>query len=104
MESMTAIWYQKKEKLINGPTIPRSFLQTNNGQIYMAAPCMFGYLHLPMQDAYMSVYDRCSATLNRDHTFKTSANFHNFLPLPPYHRHSSNILMKGIFYPYVGTF
>ena len=74
MESMTAIWYQKKEKLINGPTIPRSFLQTNNGQIYMAVPCF----HLAMQDAYMSVYDRCSVTLNRDHPFKTLANFHDF--------------------------
>ena len=36
-----------------------------------------------------------------DHPFKTSANFHDFLPLPPYHRHSSKILMKGIFDPYV---
>ena len=32
---------------------------------------------------------------------KTSANFHDFWPLPHYHRHSSNILMKGIFDPYV---
>ena len=30
-----------------------------------------------------------------DHPFKTSANFHDFWPLPPYHRHSSKILMKG---------
>ena len=37
----------------------------------------------------------------RDHPFKTSANFHNVWPLPPYHRHSSKMLMKGIFYPYV---
>ena len=37
----------------------------------------------------------------RDHPYKTSANFHNFWPLPPYHRHSSKILMKGIFDPYV---
>ena len=28
--------------------------------------------------------------------FKMSANFHNFWPLPPYHRHSSKMLMKGI--------
>ena len=37
----------------------------------------------------------------RDHPFKTSANFHDFLPLAPYHRHSSKMLMKGIFVPYV---
>ena len=37
----------------------------------------------------------------RDHPFKTSANFHDFWPLPPYHRHFSKMLMKGIFYPYV---
>ena len=30
-----------------------------------------------------------------------SANFRNFWPLPPYHRHSSRMLMKGIFDPYV---
>ena len=39
--------------------------------------------------------------LLRDHPFKTSANFHDFWPLPPYHRHSSKMLMKGIFDPYV---
>ena len=36
----------------------------------MAAPCfvpLYGSLHLPMQDAIMSVYDLCSATLNRSH-------------------------------------
>ncbi len=37
----------------------------------------------------------------RDHPFKTSANFRDFWPLPPYHRHFSKMLMKGIFYPYV---
>ena len=37
----------------------------------------------------------------RDHSFKTSANFHDFWPLPPYHRHFSKMLMKGIFDPYV---
>ena len=36
-----------------------------------------------------------------EHPFKASANFHNFWPLPPYHRHSSKMLMKGIFDPYV---
>ena len=30
-----------------------------------------------------------------------SAIFYNFWPLPPYHRHSSKMLMKGIFDPYV---
>ena len=48
MESKTAIWYQKKEKLINGPTIPKSFLD------------------IPMY-AYMNVHGLCSATLNRSH-------------------------------------
>ena len=48
MESKTAIWYQKKEKLINGPTIPKSFLD------------------IPMY-AYMNVHKLCSATLNRSH-------------------------------------
>ena len=37
----------------------------------------------------------------RDHPFKTSPIFHDFWPLPPYHRHSSKMLMKGIFDPYV---
>ena len=32
---------------------------------------------------------------------KTLANFHDFWPIPPYHRHSSKMLMKGIFAPYV---
>ena len=36
-----------------------------------------------------------------DHSFKTSANFYGFWPLPPYHRHSRKMLMKGIFNPYV---
>ena len=37
----------------------------------------------------------------KDHSFKTLANFSNFWPLPPYHQHSSKILMKGIFDLYV---
>ena len=41
------------------------------------------------------------STVLRDHPFKTSANFHDFWPLPPYHWHSSKMLMKGIFDPYV---
>ena len=36
-----------------------------------------------------------------DHPFKTSANFHDFWPLPSYHQHSNKMLMKGIFDPYV---
>ena len=51
MESKTAIWYQKKEKLINGPTIPKSFLKIPMFQMY----------------AHMGVYELCSATLNRSH-------------------------------------
>ena len=40
---------------------------------------------------------RLTVSLLRDHPFKTSANFHDFWPLPPYHRHFSKMLMKGIF-------
>ena len=36
-----------------------------------------------------------------DHSFKTSANFHDFCFLPPYHRHSSKMLMNEIFDPYL---
>ena len=36
-----------------------------------------------------------------DHSFKTSDNFRDFWPLHPYHWHSSKMLMKGIFDPYV---
>ena len=39
--------------------------------------------------------------LLRDHPLKRSASFHDFWPLPPYHRHSSKMLMKGIFDPHV---
>ena len=53
MESKTAIWYQKKEKLINGPTIPKSFLD-------ILIPMFQMYAH-------MGVHDLCSATLNRSH-------------------------------------
>jgi hypothetical protein len=35
----------------------------------------------------------------RDQPFKTSANFHDFSPLPPYHRYSSKMVMKWIFDP-----
>ena len=49
MESKTAIWYQKREKLTNGPTIPKSFLDT------------------PYTHTYRRVHDLCSATLNRSH-------------------------------------
>ena len=52
MELKTAMWYQKKEKLINGPTIPTSFLQTNNGYsvlILLGTNCsiciIFGWGH-----------------------------------------------------------
>ena len=37
----------------------------------------------------------------REHSLKTSANFHHFWPLPPYHRNSRKMLMKWIFDPYV---
>ena len=42
MELKTAMWYQKKEKLINGPTFPNIF-------------------------SYMNVHHLCSVTLNRSH-------------------------------------
>ena len=48
-----------------------------------------------------STNDFISTLKIRDHSFKISANFHDFWPLPPYHRHSSKMLMKGIFDPYV---
>ena len=60
MESKTAIWYQKKEKLINGPTIPKSFL------------------NIPIMNAYMSVNNLCSATLNRSHVMLIAASTHPF--------------------------
>ena len=44
MDLNTVIWNQKKEKLINGPTFPNSFLKN-----------------------HMSVEQLCSATLNRSH-------------------------------------
>ena len=44
IELKTAIWYQKKEKLNNGPTFPNGFLKN-----------------------HMFVYELCSATLNRSH-------------------------------------
>ena len=50
----------------------------------MAAPCLFadplfGSLHLPMHDAYMSVYDLCSATLNRSHVMLIVASTDPFI-------------------------
>ena len=53
MRSKTAIWYVKKEKLINGPTIPMS-----------------------LYDDTMSVYELCSATLNRSHVMLIVASTH----------------------------
>ena len=56
---------------------------------------------------YISLHSNADESISyfydslRDHPFKTSANFHDFWPLPPYHRHSDKILMKGIFDPYV---
>ena len=47
------------------------------------------------------VWGRLDNIFIRDHSFKTSVNFHDFWPLPPYHQHSSKMLMKGIFDPYV---
>ena len=32
--------------------------------------------------------NRVNRSINWDHSFKTAANFHDFWPLPPYHRHS----------------
>ena len=62
MESKTAIWYQKREKLINGPTIPKRFLDTPMYGLY----------------AYMRVHDLCSATLNRSHVMLIVASIDPF--------------------------
>ena len=63
MESKTAIWYKKKKKLINGPTIPKSFL------------------HIPMFQmiAHMRVHELCSATLNRSHVMLIFASTDPFM-------------------------
>ena len=48
----------------------------------MAAPCLlplYGSLHLPVQDAIMSVYDLCSATLNRSHVMLIVASTDLFI-------------------------
>jgi hypothetical protein len=58
MESMTAIWYQKKEKLIDGPNIPKRFLDIPIFQMY----------------GYMRVHELCSATLNRSHVMMIFAS------------------------------
>ena len=63
MESKTAIWYQKKKKLINGPTIPKSFLDIPMFQMY----------------AHMYVHDLCSATLNRSHVMLIFASADQFI-------------------------
>ena len=48
----TALWHIKKEKLINGPTFPNTFMD-------------------------MEVYHLCSATLNRSHVMLTGYSFGN---------------------------
>ena len=48
----TALWHIKKEKLINGPTFPNTFMD-------------------------MEVYHLCSATLNRSHVVLTGYSFGN---------------------------
>ena len=57
MISKTAIWYEKKEKLISGPTIPRIWT-----------------LHM------RSVNELCSATLNRSHVMLIVASAHPLIP------------------------
>ena len=57
MQSKTAIWYEKKEKLINGPTIPRIWTRDMN-----------------------SVNELCSATLNRSHVMLIVASTHPLFP------------------------
>ena len=58
MESKTAIWYQEREKLVNGPTIPKTFLDIPIDQMY----------------GYMRVHELCSATLNRSHVMMIFAS------------------------------
>ena len=54
MESKTAMWYQKKEKLINGPTIPKGFFDMTD----------------------MTIYSLCSAALNRTHVMMIVHSIH----------------------------
>ena len=63
MESKTAIWYQKKEKLIIGPTIPKTFLDIPIDQMY----------------GHMRVYELCSVTLNRSHVMLIVASTDLFI-------------------------
>ena len=63
MESKTAIWYKKKKKLINGPTIPKSFLDIPMFQMI----------------AHMRVHELCSATLNRSHVMLIFASTDPFM-------------------------
>jgi hypothetical protein len=58
MESKTAIWYQEREKLVNGPTIPKTFLDIPVDQMY----------------GYMRVDELCSATLNKSHVMMIVAS------------------------------
>ena len=70
-------------------------------------PCTYLFVcaKLVITIKYRSLRSKCfkesKITYLGDRPFKTLANFHNFWPLPPYHRHSSKMLMKGIFDPYV---
>ena len=52
MELKTVLWHIKKEKLINGPTFPNTFMD-------------------------MQVCHLCSATLNRSHVMLTGYSFGN---------------------------
>ena len=56
-------------------------------------------LHIELSTSRFIVL--CGESAIRDHPFETSANCHDFLPQPPYNRHFSKMLMKGIFDPYV---
>ena len=69
---------------------------TNNTWVFKCSSCFGQKLQLILNFSIAF-----GPNLKRDHSFKTSANFYDFWPLPPYHRHSSKMLMKGIFDPYV---
>ena len=61
---------------------------------------MFSAHYYEIPDGYklkMRINDMHGANQKGPFIFKTLANSHDFWPLPPYHRHSSKVLMKGIF-------
>jgi hypothetical protein len=80
----------------------KTFICCKNSKLGKVMPRLdFDWQFLPNHQKFYKQNSELR-TYIRDHSFKTSANFHDFWPLPPYHRHSSKkMLIKGIFDPYV---